>query len=159
MDALIKNLSFYTDGAYSYKTEIGGWSCICVENDEIIQSLKGNEPYSSNNRMELMGFLTALEIININKMYNINAKIYVDSAYISNCINSKWYLTWLKNGWKTADRQNVKNKDLWSKIIALYIKLVNRCQIEVIKVKSHSNNLYNQMADALAVKARKELEK
>jgi ribonuclease HI len=157
---IIRQLDFYTDGAFSSKSEMGGWACVCVEDGVIIDSSSGYEPYTTNNRMELMGFLYALEQINGIVSGNTSVTIYVDSAYIANCINDKWYLRWLENGWRTADRQQVKNQDLWSRIIALYIKNSNRlANLQVQKVKSHSKNDYNNYADLLAVKARKELEK
>ena len=64
----------------------------------------------------------------------------------------------MSNGWKTSDRQAVKNQDLLTRIIALYIKAKDRFNLEVVKVKAHSNNKYNQYVDLLAVKRRKELE-
>lgn len=157
---IIRQLDFYTDGAFSSKSEMGGWACVCIEDGVIIDSSSGYEPYTTNNRMELMGFLYALEQINEIVSRNTSVTIYVDSAYIANCINDKWYLRWLENGWRTADRQQVKNQDLWSRIIALYIKNSNRlASLQVQKVKSHSKNDFNNYADLLAVKARKELEK
>lgn len=154
----IRQLDFYTDGAFSSKTEMGGWGCLCVEDNTIIDTKTGCEPYTTNNRMELMGFLCALEQVNEIVSRRTSVTIYVDSAYIANCINDKWYSRWLANGWRTADRQQVKNQDLWSRIIALYIKNSSRLQLQVKKVKSHSDNEFNKYADLLAVKARKELE-
>lgn len=155
---IIRTLDFYTDGAYSSKSEMGGWACLCIEDGVIIDKQYGNEPYTTNNRMELTGFLCALENANIIESKNVCVNIYVDSAYIVNCINDKWYIKWLKNGWRTADRQEVKNQDLWVRIIALYIKLCARVELNVIKVKGHHENEWNSYADLLAVKARKELE-
>ena len=160
MTQSIRQLEFYTDGAFSSKTEMGGWGCLCVEDGVIIDTKSGYEPYTTNNRMELMGFLCALEQINEIVSRHTSVTINVDSAYIANCINDKWYSRWLTNGWRTADRQQVKNQDLWSRIIALYIKNSNRLTaLQVQKVKSHSDNEFNRYADLLAVKARKELEK
>lgn len=151
-------LEFYTDGAYSSKSEMGGWASLCVENDEIIDAQSGYEPYSTNNRMELTAFLSALENIDTIETGNTKVKIYTDSAYIANCFAQKWYIKWRENGWKTSDKQPVKNQDLWTRILALYIKHNGRFQLEIIKVKSHTGNKYNEMADLLAVKKRKELE-
>jgi ribonuclease HI len=64
----------------------------------------------------------------------------------------------MQNGWRTADRQEVKNQDLWKRIIALYIKINSKLSLEVVKVKGHHNDQWNSYADLLAVKARKELE-
>lgn len=155
---IIRELNFYTDGAYSSKSEMGGWACVCVEDDVVIDTQSGNEPYTTNNRMELMGFLCALELSNDIASRNVKVNINVDSAYIANCFKDKWYQRWLQNGWRTADRQEVKNQDLWKRIISLYIKLSNKIQLEIIKVKGHHEDQWNSYADLLAVKARKELE-
>lgn len=154
----IRELDFYTDGAWSSKSEMGGWAAICVEDGLIIDTQSGREPYSTNNRMELTAFLSALENINTIETGHTKVNIYTDSAYIANCINQKWYANWMRNGWKTSDRQEVKNQDLWKRIVALYIKLKDRFNVDVIKVKSHAGNSFNNYADLLAVKRRKELE-
>ena len=154
----MRQLEFYTDGAFSSRTEMGGWGAICVENNIVIDKQSGYEPYSTNNRMELTAFLSALENIDTIETTQTKVIIYTDSAYIANCINQKWYSNWMSNGWRTSDRQPVKNQDLWTRIVALYIKNNVRFKMEVIKVKSHSNNIYNEMADRLAVAARKKLE-
>ena len=154
----MRQLEFYTDGAFSSRTEMGGWGAICVEDNIIIDKQSGYEPYSTNNRMELTAFLSALENIDTIETAQTKVIIYTDSAYIANCINQKWYSNWISNGWRTSDRQPVKNQDLWTRIVALYIKNNARFKMEVIKVKSHSNNTYNEMADRLAVSARKKLE-
>lgn len=151
-------LEFYTDGAYSSKSEMGGWATVCVEDSAIIDTQSGYEPYTTNNRMELMAFLSALENIDTIETGNTKVIIYTDSAYIANCFNDKWYIKWRENGWKTSDKQPVKNQDLWTRILALYIKHHARFNLEIIKVKSHAGNQYNEMVDALAVKRRKELE-
>ena len=151
-------LEFYTDGAFSSKSEMGGWGALCVEDDEIIDSQCGYEPYTTNNRMELTAFLSALENIDTIQTNDTKVIIYTDSAYIANCFSAKWYVKWRSNGWKTSDKQPVKNQDLWTRILALYIKHHERFQLQIIKIKSHSGNKYNEMVDLLAVKKRKELE-
>lgn len=84
-----RELSFYTDGAWSSKTDMGGWASICVEDGEIIDTQSGQEPFSTNNRMELMAFLSALENINTIQTGHTKVFIYTDSAYIANSINQK----------------------------------------------------------------------
>lgn len=148
-------LDFYTDGAYSSKTQMGGWAAVCVEDDQVIDIQQGYEPYTTNNRMELMGFLSALENANtIQTQAQVN--IYTDSAYIANCFIQKWWKKWMLNGWKTSDKQEVKNKELWTRIISLYIKLTANVNLQIIKVKGHSGNKYNDYVDILA-KAQREL--
>ena len=156
---VIRELHFYTDGAFSSKTELGGWGCLCVEDGVVIDTQHGGEKNTTNNRMELMGFLCALEQINEIVSRHTSVTIYTDSAYIANCMNERWYARWLVNGWRTADKKEVKNQDLWGRIVALYIKNTNRlAQLKVEKVKSHSTNEFNKYADLLAVRGRKELE-
>lgn len=81
----MRHLDFYTDGAFSSKTQMGGWAAICLEDDVLIDTKSGYEPYSTNNRMELMAFLSALENIDTIETSNTSVTIYTDSAYISNC--------------------------------------------------------------------------
>lgn len=88
----MRNLEFYTDGAFSAKTEMGGWASVCVENDAVVDTQTGYEPYSTNNRMELTGFLSALEACKaLENEPELNVTIYTDSAYIANCFAQKWY--------------------------------------------------------------------
>ena len=151
-------LEFYTDGAFSSKTEMGGWAAVCVEDGNVIDTQSGYEPYSTNNRMELTAFLSALENADTIETGNTKVTIYTDSAYIANCFNQNWYVKWMSNGWRTSDKQDVKNQDLWRRIVALYIKLKERLDLSIVKVKSHSDNPWNNYADLLAVKARSKLE-
>ena len=154
----MRHLDFYTDGAFSSKTQMGGWASICIEDDMVIDTKTGYEPYSTNNRMELMAFLSALENINTIETLYTTVSIYTDSAYISNCFEQKWYTRWLTNGWRTSDKQDVKNQDLWRRIVALYIKLKDNHSLKIIKVKSHANNKWNDYSDLLAVRERTKLE-
>lgn len=154
----MRELSFYTDGAFSSKSEMGGWAAICIEDDEVIDVQTGYEPYTTNNRMELMAFLSALENIDTIETKNTKVTIYTDSAYISNCFKDGWYKNWMSNGWKTADKKEVKNQDLWTRILALYIKHKNSFNLKIEKVKSHSTNAWNNYVDELATRSRKELE-
>ena len=153
-----RHLEFYTDGAFSSKTEMGGWAAVCIEDGNVIDTQSGYEPYSTNNRMELTAFLSALENADTIETGNTKVTIYTDSAYIANCFNQNWYVKWMSNGWRTSDKQDVKNQDLWRRIVALYIKLKERLDLSIIKVKSHGDNPWNNYADLLAVKARSKLE-
>lgn len=140
---------YYTDGACSSKDNCGGWSCICVDGPTYYDY----EEDTTNNRMELLGVITALQHFSSQK--EIGATVYTDSAYISNCFKDKWYMNWRKNGWKNASKQPVKNRDLWEQLIGLYEGLKPRMVI-IAKVKGHDGDMYNEMCDKLAVKARKE---
>jgi len=151
-------VEFYVDGAYSSKSQMGGWACICVENNDVIGEMSGYEPYSTNNRMEITAFLNALESANTIESGHTKVIVYTDSSYVERTFNEGWYATWLKNGWHTADRQEVKNQDLWKRTVALYIKLKSKVDLEVVRVQGHSDNKWNNYADLLAVKARRKLE-
>lgn len=153
-------LEFYTDGAYSSKSEMGGWAAIGLENNEKFFEDKGYEPYTTNNRMELQAVLAVLEYINsiYKETPSLIINLYTDSAYIANAFNDLWYLKWLSNGWKTADKKDVKNQDLWSRIITLYIKFKDALKLKIVKVASHKDNEYNNYVDKLAVEQRKLLE-
>lgn len=153
-----RHLEFYTDGAFSSKTEMGGWAAVCVEDGNVIDTQSGYEPYSTNNRMELTAFLSALENADTIETGNTKVTIYTDSAYIANCFNQNWYVKWMSNGWRTSDKQDVKNQDLWRRIVALYIKLKERLDLSIVKVKSHSDNPWNNYADLLAQRERCKLE-
>ena len=155
---IIRKIDFYTDGSCSTKTEMGGWASICVEDGQIIDTQQGYEPYTTNNRMELMAILSALESIDTIETRHIDVTIYCDSAYVVNCLNNRWYNNWLTNGWKTSDKQDVKNKDLWSRLLSLYIKLNARIQLKIVKIEGHKGNKWNEYVDLLAKKQRKILE-
>ena len=143
-----RHLEFYTDGAFSSKTEMGGWAAVCVEDGNVIDTQSGYEPYSTNNRMELTAFLSALENADTIETGNTKVTIYTDSAYIANCFKDKWYQTWMSNGWRTSNRMAVKNTDLWKAILKIHRESKN--SITIVHVKGHTNNKYNNRADALA---------
>ena len=155
----IRHLDIYTDGACSSKTSMGGWGLVVVENDEVIETHSGYEPYSTNNRMELSAILAALRLVDDMDSPQTEITIITDSAYCCNAFLQKWYIKWLNNGWKTSDKKDVKNQDLWGETIALYIKNKGPYNIAFEKVQGHRGQKYNEMVDKLAVEKRKELEK
>ena len=134
----------YTDGACSGNPGPGGWGAVILEEEKNQKNISGNEKDTTNNRMELMAPIMALKKINTNS----KVVIYTDSKYVKNGI-TEWIKNWEKNGWKSANKKPVKNKDLW-------IKLDNLCKDNKIIwkwVKGHSNNKYNNLADELATQA------
>lgn len=150
-------LHIYTDGAYSSKTEIGGWGLAVYHNDELIHTDSNNATETTNNRMEMTAFLEALKYIeaHIEKNGYGTHYIYSDSAYIVNCFRDKWYVNWRRNGWKNSKKVPVKNPDLWQAMLYIYDKLSKRFNlINIVKVKAHSTNEGNVLADKLAVEAR-----
>ncbi len=139
----------YTDGACSGNPGKGGWGAILMYG-EIKKEISGNNPNTTNNQMELTAPIEALKLLK----RPCDVKIYSDSAYLVNAFANGWIYNWKKNGWKTADKKDVKNKELWLEID----KFMQIHEIEWIKVKGHADNVYNNRCDELAVKAIKELE-
>ncbi|MAV76825.1 MAG: ribonuclease HI [Candidatus Marinimicrobia bacterium] len=131
----------YTDGACSGNPGPGGWAAIIIENNEVKDMIYGNEKNTTNNKMELLAPIKAIE--KFKKKSEIS--IMTDSNYVKDGITI-WIKKWEKNGWKTASRKPVKNKDLWKKLK----NLSSKHSIKWIWVKGHAQNKYNNLADELA---------
>ena len=143
---------YYTDGAASNNTtKNGGWAWCSVDNDIIISYDNGNSKDTTNNIMEMTAIIKAMENAISNNF--VKSIFYTDSAYIANCFAQKWYENWRRNNWITSKRTPVLNRELWEKIL-YYVETYG---FSVIKVKGHSTNVFNNYADELAVKAKKEL--
>lgn len=137
------NIKIYTDGGCTGNPGPGGWgSVILVEDREI--KLSGGLSNTTNNQMELTAVIKALEYIGKEFSFNDELSIYTDSQYVKNGITS-WIINWEKNGWRTASKKPVKNKELW---IALRT-LTNMAKIQWFWVKGHSGDKYNEMCDKL----------
>ncbi len=132
----------YTDGACSGNPGKGGWAALIIsqQDEEIIS---GSEKETTNNRMELMAVIKSLLKIKSNKI-----NIFTDSKYVKNGIED-WIHKWKQNGWMTANKQPVKNKDLWVELD----KLRENKIINWKWVKGHSTNRYNNLVDEAARKA------
>jgi len=142
-----KKVDIYTDGACSGNPGPGGWGVLIQLDDKNIE-LSGGDNETTNNRMELMAAIKALE--EINKDYKIN--LYTDSNYVKDGITS-WISNWKKNNWKTANKKEVKNKDLWIRLDAA----IEGKDISWIWVKGHAGNAGNEQADYLARSALEKL--
>ncbi len=101
----------YTDGACSGNPGPGGWGAVILDQENNQKNISGNEKNTTNNRMELLAAIMALKKIKSNS----DIVIYTDSIYVKNGI-TEWMVKWKKNGWKTANKKQVKNKDLWIKL-------------------------------------------
>ena len=137
-------ITIYTDGACSGNPGIGGWGAVIFDEKEKQNNISGKVKETTNNRMELMAPIMALKKIKPKS----DITIFTDSTYVKNGI-TEWIKKWEKNGWKSANKKPVKNKDLW-------IKLSDLCEKNKIVwkwVKGHSNNRYNNLADELATAA------
>jgi len=142
-------IKIYTDGACVGNPGPGGWAAIILlENEK--KELFGGEKLTTNNRMELTAAIKALEYCAKQEGKPLSLKhvrIFTDSTYVKEGI-TVWINNWEKNNWKTADKKNVKNVDLWKKLNTLS----NFHDIEWKWVKAHSGNPMNNMADKLARK-------
>jgi len=143
-------IKIYTDGACVGNPGPGGWAAIILSQNEK-KELFGGEKLTTNNRMELTAAIKALEYCAENEKKQLSLKqikIFTDSIYLKDGITI-WIKNWEKNNWKTADKKNVKNIDLWKKLK----DLIKFNDIEWNWIKSHSNNAMNDEADKLAKKA------
>ena len=139
----MNEVTIYTDGACSGNPGKGGWGAILIYGKEE-EHISGSKQLTTNNQMELTATIQALKIIE--KPSNIG--LYTDSQYVKNGITN-WIFNWKKNGWKTANKKPVANKDLWIELD----KYVDFHSVNWFWVKGHSGNHYNEIADKLAVKA------
>ena len=139
---MLKEITIYTDGACSGNPGPGGWAAALIcGNDE--KYLSGGAEMTTNNRMELLGVISALEAI---KSENVVITIYSDSQYIVNAYNKNWIDKWKSCGW-TRNGAELMNKDLWQRLDAL----VNKYSCTFVWVKGHAGNKYNEECDKLAV--------
>ena len=136
-------IKIYTDGSCLTNPGDGGWAAI-INIDGEIKKISGNEKNTTNNRMELMAPINALKYINSEDQI----EIFTDSKYVKNGI-TEWINTWVLNNWKTSNKEDVKNKDLW---IELY-KLNQSLNIKWNWVKAHAGDTLNEEVDILAKEA------
>jgi len=143
-------IKIYTDGACVGNPGPGGWAAIIIsENNR--KELFGGEKLTTNNRMELTAAIKALEYFANNEEKQLTfkqIKVFTDSIYLKEGI-TVWIKNWEKNNWKTSDKKNVKNVDLWKRLK----ELVNSNQVEWHWIKGHSKDPMNELADQLAKKA------
>ena len=130
--------------------EHGGWGAIFMFED-IKKEISGAKKETTNNVMELTAAIEGLKLLK----FPCEVKLYSDSSYLVNGFKQKWIENWMKNDWRTSNKEPVKNKELWQELYQ-YSQIH---QIQFIKVKGHSDNIYNNRCDELARKAIKELMK
>ena len=134
-------VEIYTDGACSGNPGPGGWGAVLRYGDQQ-KELSGGEPAdTTNNRMELMAAIQALEVLT----RPVSVRLHTDSTYVRNGI-TRWLPQWQRNGWRTTTKQPVKNADLWQRLAAA----IARHEVEWLWVKGHAGNPGNERADALA---------
>jgi ribonuclease HI len=133
-------VEIYTDGACSGNPGPGGWGAL-LRYGAVEKELSGAEPLTTNNRMELMGAIFALEALK----RPARIKLHTDSTYVRDGI-MKWVKGWKAKGWMTADKKPVKNQDLWQRLEAA----THIHDIEWLWVKGHSGHPENDRVDQLA---------
>jgi ribonuclease HI len=133
-------IDIYTDGACSGNPGPGGWGAI-LRKGATEKELFGGEPLTTNNRMEMMAVIEALRALK----EPVQARVHTDSQYVQKGI-SEWIHGWKRRGWKTANKEPVKNEDLWRELD----RLAAQHKIEWIWVKGHAGHAENERADVLA---------
>ncbi len=136
----------YTDGACSGNPGPGGWGALLISGGHR-KDICGGEPDTTNNRMELMAAIQALEALT----KPCKVELHTDSTYVMKGI-SEWIHGWKKRGWKTADKKPVKNEDLWRRLDQARL----RHEVDWRWVKGHAGHELNEHADALAGRGLKE---
>ena len=136
-------IKIYTDGSCLGNPGNGGWAAIIIDDKKKIQ-IKGSKKDTTNNQMELLAPIKALKKI----PKGSNVQIFTDSKYVKSGI-TEWINNWKKNGWKTASKQPVKNKDLWTELD----QMTNEFEIKWSWVKAHSTDDLNNEVDLIAREA------
>ncbi len=136
----LPHVEIATDGACKGNPGRGGWGAL-IRMGSHEKELSGGEPHTTNNRMELMAAIKALEALN----RPCRVTLSTDSNYVKDGI-TRWIFGWQKNGWKTADRKPVKNAELWQELLAA----IKPHRIEWLWVKGHAGHPDNERADRLA---------
>jgi ribonuclease HI len=138
-----RQVEIFTDGACSGNPGPGGWGALLRYGD-VEKEMSGGEPQTTNNRMELMAAIMALEALK----KPTNVKLYTDSKYVQQGAQ-EWLPQWIKRDWKTADRKPVKNVDLWQRLQAAMAPH----KLQIIWVRGHDGHAENERVDQLAVAA------
>ena len=141
----MKHVSIYTDGACSGNPGPGGWGAILIYNG-VEKELSGGEAMTTNNRMELLGVISALQALK----EPCEVELWSDSRYVIDALEKGWAKGWKARGWKRANKEPALNPDLWEILLAL----TDTHRLQYHWVKCHADNPYNNRCDALAVAAR-----
>lgn len=140
MSAAARNLEIFTDGACLGNPGPGGWAAL-LRFGTVERMLSGAEPATTNNRMELMAAIAALEALTRPSQVRLST----DSQYVKQGIES-WVTRWQANGWRTSNRQPVKNQDLWQRLQ----QAVAPHEVQWAWVRGHAGHVENERVDAAA---------
>lgn len=146
MSNWLKSIVIYTDGACSGNPGPGGWASIVAFPEGHVRELGGKEAPTTNNQMELMGTIRALELI---KDRNEPVVIFTDSTYVIRGI-TQWVWGWKKRGWKNAEGQEVLNRDLWERLHRVVLAR-KEGPVEWRYIRGHTGNPGNERCDEIAV--------
>ncbi len=138
----MKTVTIYTDGACSGNPGPGGWGAILLYGRHK-KELSGGEGQTTNNRMELLGVIAALEQLKEPCL----VELYSDSKYVIDALEKGWAKSWQAKGWRKADKKPALNPDLWERLLELCDTHTVRCHW----VKGHAENEYNNRCDEMAV--------
>ena len=141
----MKTVEVYTDGACSGNPGPGGWGAILKYKD-IERELSGGEAMTTNNRMELLGVIRALEALKEPCI----VELWSDSRYVIDGLEKGWAKSWRARGWIKSDKKPALNPDLWERLL----ELTGKHEMRYHWVRGHAENKYNNRCDALAVAAR-----
>ena len=145
----LPKVTIYSDGGCSPNPGFGAWAALLMfkhENGEVAEKeIAGYDPQTTNNQMELTAAIQALEALNI----ACEVDFYTDSEYLKNGITT-WLKSWIKNGWRTASKQPVKNQDLWERLHVA----TQRHMVHWHWTRGHAGNHYNERVDELVNKTR-----
>jgi ribonuclease HI len=154
---VLRELAIYTDGGCSGNPGPGGWAFVILDPGaveassgfapaapRIIAEKWGAEAGTTNNRMELLAVISALELLEKEALSPRKLILCTDSQYVQKGM-SEWILSWKRNNWRTSDKKPVKNQDLWQRLDALSARFPIRWQW----VRGHAGNEYNERCDEL----------
>lgn len=137
----MKEVTIYTDGACTGNPGPGGYAAILMfKGAEKV--ISGAEKETTNNRMELLAVINGL--LALKEPCKVN--LYSDSQYVVDAFNKNWIQDWQARGWKTSDKKEVKNRDLW----IILLGLLNMHKVTFVKVKGHADNEFNNKCDKIA---------
>ncbi len=137
----MKHVDIYTDGACKCNPGPGGWGAVLVYGG-VEKELSGGEAHTTNNRMELLAAINALEALK----EPCEVTLTSDSKYMVDSIEKGWVYSWKQKGWKKADKSPALNPDLWERLLVL----LDTHKVKLVWVKGHAGHPYNERCDVLA---------
>ncbi len=140
----MREVQIYTDGACRGNPGPGGWGAILVCGEHK-KELSGGEPSTTNNRMELLAAIYALEQLK----YPCAVTLTTDSKYLCDAITKGWATQWKRNGWRRSNKEPAANPDLWERLLSL----LSIHKVEFVWVKGHNGHPFNERCDEMATQA------